>query len=163
MHPPAYGRPTHAFSDNGGPSHASSSLWQTNSCILQLMEDQLMHPSAYGRPTQASSSIWQNNSCILQLMADQLKHPPAYGRPTHASSSLWQTNPCFVHRVFIDVKPCVFMLVSCSTEVQSPCSIEQGLSRLHGKISSCYSLGLYLRTLADLFLNKTWGEGGFPS
>ncbi len=38
-----------------------------------------------------------------------------------------------------------------STVVQSPCSSEHGL-RLYGKISSCYSLGLYLRTLVMAIL-----------
>ncbi len=65
--------------------------------------------------------------------------------------------PCFVHRV--DAKPPVF--TDCSTEYRStdPCPTKQGF-RLHGKIRSCYSLGLYLRTLANFKCGERAGGKG---
>ncbi len=59
---------------------------------------------------------------------------------------------CFVHRVH--AKSAVVLLFRDGTPlpsflyklVQNPSSVEQGL-KFYGKISSCYTIGLYLRTL----------------
>jgi hypothetical protein len=55
--------------------------------------------------------------------------------------------------MFRDSDPLCSLLyeVEKSTKLKSPYSVEQEL-RLHGKMSSCYTLGLHLRTLWTFFV-----------